>query len=323
MEILEKIYSAIDTSNMSWFTFVPSWVIQDAVIILLAVVAIGFVLKHEKKPIPILLEFFCFIFLYAAVYENFATVTGWYGYGQSLIMVFNVPMTVPIIEYLFVYVTLRFCRKIRIPTWATPFFVGAFGVLADIPLDPLSMQQVAISNDVLIGRWTWFISAADASVMEVPIYNFTGWMLLCGYAAAFLLLGRHWFQKSGENRIVGILYPPLCMLAGLVVMCSPLSSFLLWLGPWFTKGGWTEYLMLGLCFAALIVLLVAWRGRMRKRLTWKDEWIILIVFGVFHLTVLVFGLIGGHWNVVLFGLPFSMLQMGIIVWGFTRRKGTA
>ncbi len=41
------------------------------------------------------------------MYENFATLMKWYGYGRSLIMIFNVPITVPIVEYLVVYSTLR------------------------------------------------------------------------------------------------------------------------------------------------------------------------------------------------------------------------
>jgi len=320
MAILEKFYSAFDTGKMSWFTTVPSWIIQDIIILLLAVVTIGFIIKHERKPSVILLEFLCFIFLYAAVYENLATVMGWYGFGRSIVMVFNVPITVPVIEYLFVYVTLRFCQKIKIPKWTVPVFVGAFGILGDLPLDPLSMKQVAQTNEGFIGRWTWFIESTDVSVLEVPIYNFTGWMLLCGYAAVFLLLGRYWYKKSGEKQIVGVLYPPLCMLAGLVTMCSPLSGFLLWLEPWFTKGVWTEYLMLGLCFMAFFALLIIWRGKMREKLDWKNEWIIPMVFGVFHLSVLIFGLFGRYWNVVLFGLPFSLLQMGVILFGFTRKK---
>ena len=160
--------------------------------------------------------------------------------------------------------TLRFCGKIKLPSWTVPLFAGAMGVIADLPLDPLAMKQVAQTNEGLIGRWTWFIAPTDAAVLEVPIYNFTGWMLLCGYAAAFLLLG--------------------------------------------------------LCFVVFFALLVAWRGRMRERLTWKEDWAIPVVFGVFHLSVLLFGVIGGHWDVVLFGLPFSLLQMGVIAFGFTRKK---
>jgi len=322
MEIIGKIYSAFDTSKMQWFTFVPSWVIQDAIVLVLAAVTIGFIVKREKKPLPVLLEFFCFIFLYAAVYENLATVMGWYGFGRSIAMVFNVPITIPVIEYLFVYVTLRFCGKIKLPAWTVPLFAGAMGVIADLPLDPLAMQQTAQTNEGTIGRWKWFIAPTDAAVLEVPIYNFTGWMLLCGYAAAFLLLGRRWYKKSGEKQWVGIAYPPLCMLGALAVMVSPLSSFLLWLGPWFDKGGWTEYLMLALCFVAFLALLILWRGRMKERLTWKEDWAIPVVFGVFHLSVLLFGLIGGHRKAMLFGLPFMLLQMGVIWFGFSR-KGRA
>jgi len=325
MDLIMKIYSAFDTSKMEWFTLEPLWIVQDAVVLVLAALTIGFIVKKEKKPGPVLLEFFCFILLYAGVYENLASVMGWYNFGRSWVMVFNVPITVPMIEYLFVYTTMRFCSKIKLPTWTVPIFAGAMGVIADLPLDPLSMQQRAATNEYPagIGRWTWFIEKTDVSVLEVPIYNFSGWMLLCGYATIFLLLGRYWYKKSGEKQWVGIAYPPLCMLAGLLTMVGPWTSFFLWQAPWFDKGGWTEYIFFGLCFVAFFALLIVWRGRMKARLTWKEDWPIPVVFGVFHLAVLLFGLLGGYWKVVLFGLPFSLLQMGVIWFGFTRKKVAA
>jgi hypothetical protein len=306
---------------MQWMTLVPSWLIQDAVVLILGALTVGFIVKHEKNPLPILLEFLCFMLLYAGIYENLASVMGWYKFGRSWVMVFNVPITVPMIEYLFVYCCLRFCQKAKFPTWTVPLFAGAMGVVADLPLDPLAMVQRAITQEVPegIGRWTWYISPTDAQVLEVPIYNFSGWMLLCGYAAVWLLVGRHWYQKSGEKPSVGMLYPPIFMLIGLLTMCSPLSSFLLWLGPIFNRGDSIEYVMLGLCFVALAVSLILWRGKMRQRLAWKEDWIIPVVFGVFHFSILLFGLIGQHWKVVAFGLPFMFLQMGIIAFGFTRK----
>ncbi|MDR3344884.1 MAG: carotenoid biosynthesis protein [Oscillospiraceae bacterium] len=309
----------LDTSALQWFTMVPSWILQDVVVLLLATATIGFIIKHEKRPLPVLLEFFCFIFLYAAVYENLATVMGWYGYGRSIVMVFNVPITVPIIEFLFVYTAIHFCKKIKIPTWTIPLFSGAFGVIADLTLDPLTMTQTAATNEGTIGRWTWFISESDASVFDVPIYNFTGWFLLCGYATVFILLGRYWYKKSGHKKAVALLYPPLCMLGALALMVSPLSAFLLWLGPFFKKGGVTEYIMLGLTFAVFFVLLAVWRGRMREKLSWKRDYIVVLVFGVFHLSNIVFALIGGQFKILLFSLPFIALQMGVIAWGFKSR----
>ena len=306
--------------DLTWFTFVPVWVIQDIVVLLLAVATIGFIITREKHPGVILLEFFCFVFLYAAVYENLATVLGWYGFGHSVVMVFNVPITVPVIEYLFVYAVIRMGIAMRIPAWTIPVLVGGFGVLADLVLDPLALSQVTATAEGTTGRWNWYIGQSDVNLFGAPIYNFTGWMLLCGYAAVVILFGRWWFQRSGEKPWVGIVYPIVTLLLSLGVMVSPLSAFLLWLGPIFDKGGTSEYVMLGVALAAMLAVLVAWRGRMRRRLTWRDDWIIPVVFGVFHLSNVVFLLIGAQWAILLFSIPVITVQLGVIAWAFLGRR---
>ena len=308
MDILRYLYSAFDTSNMTWFTFVPDWVVPDIVVLLLGAVTIGFIVKKEQRPLPILLEMFCFVFLYASVYENMATVMGWYGYGQSLVMVFNVPLSVPLIEALFVYTGLRLALKMRIPDVARVALVGCFGTLADLTLDPLALSQVHGG----IGRWSWYIAQGDANIFGAPVYNYTGWFILCGYAAAMILIGRRWHQRSGYKRWVGIAYPPLCLLGALVIMVSPLSTFMLWLGPFFAKGGATEWVMLALTFVVLTVVLIAWRGRNHDAITWRDDWIVPVVFGVFYLTNLVFDLIGSRWSILAFSLPFVAIHAGIL-----------
>jgi len=317
MDLVRYFYSAFDTSQMEWFTFTAQWVIPDIIVLLLGVLAVGFIIKKEKRPLPVLLEMFCFIFLYAAIYENMATVMGWYGYGQSLVMVFNVPLSVPLIEALFVYAGLRLVLKMKIPNIARVALVGCFGTLADLTLDPLALSQVHGG----IGRWSWYIGAGDVNIFGAPVYNYTGWFILCGYAAAMILLGRYWYKKSGYKRWVGVAYPPLCLLAALVLMVSPLSSLILWLGPIFNKGGVTEWVMLVLVFVILTALLLAWRGRNREVITWREDWIIPMIFGVFYLTNLVFDVIDARWSILLFSLPFIAIHAGIFALAF-RKKAT-
>lgn len=314
-------------NDLHWFTFVPVWVIQDIVVILLAVLTIGFILLKEKRPGPILLEFFCFVFLYAAVYENLATVMGWYGFGHSVVMVFNVPITVPVVEYLIVYSAIRLGSAMRIPTWTIPVLVGGSGVLADLVLDPLALSQVAQTAEGTIGRWSWYIEPDAVNYFGAPVYNYTGWMLLCGYAAAFILLGRWWFRRSGEKVWVGILYPVLTLLAALAVMVSPLSAFLLWFGgswglpSYVQQGGWPEYVLFGLAIAGLLAVILAWHGRMRRALTWRDDWIIPVVFGVFHLSNIVFLIIGAQWAILWPSLGIIAVQWGLVVWAFLAHMG--
>jgi len=316
MDILHLFYSAFDTSNMTWFTFEPDWVVPDIIVLLLGVITVGFIVKKEKRPLPVLLEMFCFVFLYAAIYENMATVMGWYGYGTSLVMVFNVPLSVPLIEALFVYSGLRLALKMRIPNIARVALVGCFGTLADLTLDPLALSQ----QHGRIGRWSWYIKPGAVNIFGAPVYNYTGWFILCGYAAAMILVGRHWYKRSGYKRWVGIAYPPLCLLGALVIMVSPLSPFILWLGPFASQGGATEWVMLAATLVVLTAVLIAWRGRNRALITWRDDWITPVVFGVFYLTNLVFDLIGSRWAIMAFSAPFVVIHAGILAVAFLPGK---
>jgi len=315
---MDKLFDLPSVFN--WPTLVPSWIIQDIIILLLGLLTVIFIIKNEKHPIPILLEIVCFIFLYAGIYENFAMVVGWYGFGRSIVMLFNVPITVPLIEVLFVYTGIRFGRALKIPTWTIPILVGMFGVMADLTLDPLALSQVAVTAEGTIGRWTWFINNSDVNFFGAPVYNFPGWLLLCGHSTVFILLGRYWFEKSGNKKIVGYLYPPLALIAGLLVIMSPLSAFLLWIGPFFKKGGNTEYILFILGFLALIMIIIKWRGKMKRILTLKNDYIILVVFSVFYFSNVIFSIVGLQWKILLFSVPFILLHMGILLFGFKSKK---
>ena len=306
---------------MTSLTFVPIWVLQDALIILVAVIVTVYIIKKEEHPIQILLELLCFTLLYAAIFENFATLMGWYNYGKSLIMVGNVIITVPVIEYLVVYVTLRLLRTMKISTWCKPFIVGFSGMLFDFSLDPVSVRLIYSTFEGTIGRWTWYIGPNDVNIYNVPVYNFPGWALLCGYGAAFLLLGRWWFKKSNYSKKVGYIYPALSMLGALVTLMSPLSNFLLWAEPFFLKGSVGEWLMLVVHFIVpLFVLAVFWRGRMKQRLSLKEDYPILLVLILFHISNIVVAVIFGFIDILWLQLLFTAIQGSFIYLVYNRSK---
>jgi hypothetical protein len=299
---------------MGIFTFVPVWVVQDVIVLGLAVATALFIVKREEHPASVLLEMVCFVFLYAAVYENFATLMGWYGYGRSIVMVFNVPLSVPVVEYLVVWATLRIASRMEIPTWSKPFVAGLAGMLFDFSLDPLALRQVAFTAEGTIGRWTWFPGLGEAAIYAEPVYNFSGWMLLCGYAAAYLLLGRWWHRRSGFRPLVGYLYPILAMLFALGTMVSPLSRFLLWLYPFLGKGSVGEWIMLAVHFVVPALLLaLVWRGRMIGRLSWLDEWPVLAALVVVPIVNVAFTLAGGHRDVLWLIAAATVLLGGMVI----------
>jgi hypothetical protein len=299
---------------MGTFTFVPVWVIQDVLVLGLAVATALYIVKREEHPVPVLLEMVCFVFLYAAVYENFATLMGWYGYGRSLVMVFNVPLSVPVVEYLVVWATLRLASRMEMPGWCKPFVAGLSGMLFDFTLDPLAIRQVFSTAEGTIGRWSWFPGPGDVTLYAEPVYNFSGWVLLCGYAAAYLLLGRWWHRRSGFHPLVGYLYPILAMLLALATMVSPLSRLLLWLYPFLGKGSVGEWIMLAVHIAVPALLLaLVWRGRMKGRLSWRDDWPLLFILVGVPVVHLAFALAGGYWDVLWLVAASTALLGGMVI----------
>lgn len=306
---------------MGMFTFVPVWVVQDVIVIILAVVTLIFIILKEAHPVKILLEFASFTLLYAAVFENFATLMGWYGYGRSVLMLFNVPLTVPILEYLVVYASLRMLSAMNIRIWFKPVVAGVFGMLADLSLDPLAVSQVFATKEGTIGRWTWFVGPGDIHIFHIPIYNFSGWMLLCGIASAFLLLGRWLYKKSDYRDWVGYLYPVLAMILSLGVLVSPLSRFLLWLEPFMEKGSVAEVIMMAFYFVlGAVVLAVFWHGQMVRKLSFHDDLPVFLVFGTIHLSNVVFALIGGYYGILWLQLLAAAVQVGFILSVYYRGK---
>jgi hypothetical protein len=313
---------------MGRFTFVPVWVIQDAIVYVFAFLIVIYYVKKERHPEVILTELACFVFLYATVYENFATYVATerqlYGYGRSLISIFNVPLSVPIFEYLVVYASLKLLNTMKIPTWCKPLVVGMFAILVDLSLDPVAIKQVFHTAEGTTGRWTWFLGPNDAQIFGEPVFNFTGWALICGWGAAFLLVGRAWFTRSGEKPFIGYLYPLLGMLAALVLIVSPVSNFLLWLAPIFQRGSSAEWVMLAF-FLILpgVLLLTLWRGRMRSGMSLKRDYPIFVTLGGFHVVNILFSVIGGYWSIIPLQAAAALAECALLAAIYVRGRTLA
>ena len=80
----------------------------------------------------------------------------------------------------------------------------AYELPAPESLDPISTQQVYTAQGLTSGRWSRLIDAdVVVNIHGIPIYSFSGWMLINGYAASFLVLGRWWYERSGCGVWVG------------------------------------------------------------------------------------------------------------------------
>ncbi len=212
-------------------TQIPTpWLLADILALAITMLVLIFIIQKSRHPVVALLEGFAFVFLYASIYENFAVVQNWYVYGRSLLMIGDVPLSVPLIEMDVLITALWLLERMEIPNWCKPFIVGLFGMLQDFSIDPVAVRQVYTVQNVTSGRWTWLLDPGMVNIYNVPVYNFPGWMLILAYVTAFLLIGRWWFKRSGHRTVVGYVYPFLAILLALVTLITPLSRFLLWLG---------------------------------------------------------------------------------------------
>ena len=298
------------------------WLLADILTLLVTLLVVVFIVQRSKHPVVVLLECFCFVFLYASIYENFAVVQGWYIYGRSLLMVADVPLSVPLIEMDVLITGLWLLEKMQIPAWCKPFIVGLFGMLQDFSLDPLSVRQVHTVDGFTSGRWTWLIPQGAANIYHVPVYNFPGWMLIMLYASAYYLIGRAWFKRSGYKPMIGYIYPLLATLLALLTLISPLSQFLLWLAPFFAKGSSAEWVMLAFHLVFPTVLLaVFWRGRMKTPLTMQADLPILAVVVLFHLSDILFTIAAGFSTILWLVLLVSCVHFAILggIWFASKR----
>ncbi len=290
-------------------------------ILLLSVYVLVRVLARSPHPLPVALEVFAFIFLYAGLYENMSGVQGSYTFGRSLVMLGDVPLTVPLIEIDVLLIGLWMLEKMEIPTWCKPIIIGLLGMLQDLSLDPLSIRQVFPVGEVVSGRWNWLVAPEHAHILNVPVFNFPGWMLIMLYATTFILLGRWWFKRSGFNPIVGWVYPFLALFLALLCMISPISPFLLWLGPFFERGGNIEWLLLAIHLAVpALLLLLFWKGRMRSAFDMKEDLPVFVVPLVLHLLDIVFTIVGGHDEILALVLGVSAIHAGLLLFVYSRGR---
>lgn len=189
---MQNILDYIFSEPLPW-----PWLVEDIIVLALTLVLLFAIIKREKHPIPRILEVFAFVFLYASIYENAAVVMGLYDYGCTFTMIGSVPASVPLIEALVLVTGFWLLDKTKLPNWTKPPIIGLLGMLQDFSLDPLSIRQVYDIGERVSGRWNWLIQTTDPSILNIPVFNFPGWMLIMLYSASCLLLGRWWYRKSG------------------------------------------------------------------------------------------------------------------------------
>lgn len=295
---------------MGDITIVPVWIIQDILVLIIATLMVFYIIDNEKRPKIVLMQFVCFVFFYASVFENIAAGMGegFYSYGRSILMIFNVPITVPIIEFLIIYSTLRVLKTINIPSWTKPFIVGLSAMIFDFSMDPVAIKQIFQTSEGIIGRWGFDPLPGEPLIYGEPVMNFTGWIIIAGYWTTFILIGEWWHKKKGYSNQIGYIYPALAAILSLACMISPLSNILNHMGPFFTRTSnmqWVMLVTLSVISAGILVLAFVkyWDRTVVSSLNYKKDFPILFTFLGFPLANTLFCVIGGYteilWLVVL------------------------
>jgi hypothetical protein len=237
-------------------------------------------------------------------------------------MIFNIPLTVPIIEFLIVYSTLRVLKTINIPSWTKPFITGLSAMIFDFSLDPVAVKQIFQTSEGIIGRWSYYPLPGEPVIYGEPVMNFTGWIYIAGYWTAFILIGEWWHKKKGYSNLIGYLYPVLASILSLVCLVSPISNFFNYMGPFFPRTSNMQWVMLiALSVITMGVLVLAfvkfWDHRFVSSLNYKKDFPIMFTFLGIPLVNTIFCIIGGYtqvlWLVVLAELLLLIGWCGIYI----------
>jgi len=103
--------------------------VEDIIALALSLFVLVYIIKREKRPAIVILEAFCFVFLYASIYENAACVMGLYSYGRIISDDRLRAASVPLIEVCGHDHWTVVSRKNFITKVAWPPIVGLFGML--------------------------------------------------------------------------------------------------------------------------------------------------------------------------------------------------
>jgi hypothetical protein len=95
-------------------------------------------------------------------------------------------------------------------------------------------------------------------------------------------------------------------IGGPGAMMSSLSRFLLWLEPFFTKGSVGEWIMLTVFFIMpTLILIVYWRGRMKGKFLFKENYPVFLVHIGLHIFDVLFSIMFGFVDALLMELLFT------------------
>lgn len=226
-----------------------SWFINEVIIMILFFIVLVHILKTDDS-VHRMLELF-FYMLTAGIFENIGVWQNIYDYSTCRIMMFGkVPVAVLLVEGIILYSAVELMEKIKVPMWVLPFGCGVLSSVQDMTLDPASVYDLHNIEGVIEGQWNW-TAHYDGGFVDIPFFNFTGWLTMMLFFMTLCMVGRTLYRKK-KKEWIGYVYPIFAMIGTLILQCT-INMFLLFMVPIFPMYQKNpELIMLIVCFSVSI-----------------------------------------------------------------------
>ena len=237
-----------------------------------------------------LLELCCFV-LGAAIFEHVGVlIVGAYDYDANRIMMIGeLPLSILLIEAVTVYTGMLLFEKMKLPKWTSLWIVGFWCMFTDVGIDPVYAFDTYELGGVMRAQWNWQEYALN--FLDIPFFNFSGWLLMCGVYAVLLYYSRKLAEKK-PNGWFATAYPFVCgiLLIVAIVICRPLTTCPVKVGE---MAGLYYQMVVLILHLIISTALYAKAWKTMEGLTWKQDWVVPVSVLTLDAYNLIVGIIRG------------------------------
>ncbi len=269
-----------------------TWLVTEVLSIILFSMCMVHAL-HQSDYKSRLLELCCFV-LGSAIFEHVGVlIVGAYDYDANRIMMIGeLPLSTLLIESVTVYAGMWLFEKMQLPKWSALWIVGFWCMFADFGIDPVYAFDSYEINGVMRAQWNW--QEYPLSFLNIPFFNFSGWLLMCGVYAVLIYYSRKIAQKK-PTAWFATTYPFICglILIGPIALCRPLTTCPIKTSE--MTGIYYQIIVLIIHFIISTLLYIkGWKNM--QRLNWKNDWIIPVSALTLDAYNLIVGVVRGITN---------------------------
>lgn len=266
-----------------------TWLVTELLSIVLFSLCMIHALK-QKDALRRTLELCCFV-LGAAIFEHVGVlIVGAYDYDvHRIMMIGELPLSILLIEGITVYTGMLLFEKMNLPRWTSLWIVGFWCMFADFGIDPVYAFDTYEFDGVMRAQWNW--AEYPLSFLNIPYFNFSGWLLMCGMYAVVLYYSRKIADKKPEGWFATA-YPFVCgvLLIVAIAIFRPLTTCPIKMSE--INAIYYQIVVLVIHFVVATVLYAkAWKTM--EGIRWKQDWVIPVTMLTLDAYNLIVGLIKG------------------------------